>query len=435
MNVGEATLPHYALDQAQEALASGDWARAEALALQRIAHAPADAYAWCVLGNARSMGRAADDAEYAYRHAIELDPGLPDAHCGLADLELRRGDAPRGLASLAQVLRRWPDYAPAAMMLGHALRARDDAAAAGAAFVQASRAWPELAEALQLATDSAAALLERGLDVPPDGLPFAGDGPAPSLSFVVCSISPDKLQRARASLATALGGAEWELVHIPDARSLCEGWNRGLDRARGAVVVFCHDDIEILVDRLDLRVAHALREFDVVGVAGSTRLTGPSWVWSGAPWAHGFIAHRLPDGRTSARAYSLAGPRVGAVQALDGVFIACRREVAESLRFDAATFDHFHLYDADFSYRAYLAGLKVGVSTHLQLLHYSGGRDTDGHWRVQAERFLAKHGLPPPAPAAPLAGSDVVVPDAAAARRVFAWLERWQVAAKAAEAG
>jgi tetratricopeptide (TPR) repeat protein len=424
MSVGNLPDPDYLLDAAQKALSGGDWTRAEAMALQCVAARPDDAYAWYILGNARSMGRATDDARHAFRRAIELDPDLPDAHCGLADLYLQRGEDRRGLDLFVDVLRRWPDFAPAAMMLGHALRARGDPAGAGAAFVWASRAWPELPEAIEQVLDSAATLVERGRDAPVQ--PPSVREPVPLISFVVCSITPAKLESARASLAASLAGADWELVHVPDAVSLCEGYNRGLAQSRGALVVFCHDDIEVLVGQLHLRLAQALREYDVVGVAGCSLLKGPSWVWTGAPHAHGFIAHAVADGRISCRAYSLAGPGIGSIQALDGVFIACRREAAEALRFDDVTFDHFHLYDTDFSYRAHRAGCRVGVDTGLRLLHYSGGRDTGGHWRTQAERFLAKHRLPPPGPAEPLAGADVIVPDAATAVRVFAWLEHWQ---------
>ncbi len=46
------------------------------------------------------------------------------------------------------------------------------------------------------------------------------------------------------------------------------------------------------------------------------------------------------------------------IQALDGVFMAMRRKVATSIPFDEALFDHFHLYDLDFSFRAYRQDLR-----------------------------------------------------------------------------
>jgi len=39
-------------------------------------------------------------------------------------------------------------------------------------------------------------------------------------------------------------------VRIPDARSLAEGYNRGLRRARGDLLLFSHDDVRIVTPGL-----------------------------------------------------------------------------------------------------------------------------------------------------------------------------------------
>jgi hypothetical protein len=43
---------------------------------------------------------------------------------------------------------------------------------------------------------------------------------------------------------------------------------------------------------------------------------------------------------------------------LDGVFLADRRSVFDTVPLGAQTFDGFHLYDVDWSYRVARAGLK-----------------------------------------------------------------------------
>jgi hypothetical protein len=80
---------------------------------------------------------------------------------------------------------------------------------------------------------------------------------------------------------------------------------------------------------------------------------------------------------------------VAGAQALDGVFMAARGEVARALRFDDATFDHFHLYDLDFSFRAFLAGYRLAVCRDLVLVHYSQGA-YDAQWEEQRLRFERK---------------------------------------------
>ena len=53
------------------------------------------------------------------------------------------------------------------------------------------------------------------------------------LSFVVCSVEPEKFAALEASLAACAEPGAYEVVGIHDARSLCEGWRRGLERAAG----------------------------------------------------------------------------------------------------------------------------------------------------------------------------------------------------------
>ena len=51
--------------------------------------------------------------------------------------------------------------------------------------------------------------------------------------------------------------------------------------------------------------------------------------------------------------YGVDGAVSPGLQALDGMFFAARRDVLARCAFDEATFDGFHGYDIDFSFRAY----------------------------------------------------------------------------------
>ncbi len=82
-----------------------------------------------------------------------------------------------------------------------------------------------------------------------------------------------------------------EIVGIHDARSLCEGFNSGVRRAKGEVLVFSHDDVEHLAPALGPVLDRHLRRADVVGVAGTTRLVGMNWASSGIRHAHGIVTH------------------------------------------------------------------------------------------------------------------------------------------------
>lgn len=268
----------------------------------------------------------------------------------------------------------------------HACHQRGDARGAVLALHRAAALRPD--DMRSLAHLCRTLYEHAGLFAPPPAPPAAG--PAPFVSVVTCSIDAAKYGRVKASFARAFGEDPWELVGIHDAKSLCEGYARGFAQARGDLVVFSHDDIEVLTPALGRVLAAALAEADVAGLAGTTRLTGPAFAWSGKAFARGRIAE---PGRGHAGVDLVVfnpTPRVTpGMQALDGVFIAATRRAVEAVGFDAATFDGFHLYDVDFTWRAHLAGLRVAVTPGVVVRHDSTGA-FDAKWEHYAGRFLAK---------------------------------------------
>jgi glycosyltransferase involved in cell wall biosynthesis len=220
------------------------------------------------------------------------------------------------------------------------------------------------------------------------------------VTVIVCSIDDAKLERASASYRARLGDALREIVAIRDARSLAEAYNRGIDRARGDTLVFTHDDVEVLSPDFATRLDAHLAAFDVVGIAGTQRLCGGGWYFAGHP--HDYMLVVSPHPETGKPTLVIEGGGalvVPGIQALDGVFLATRATTARALRFDEAAFDHFHLYDLDFTFRAHLAGARLAVCRDLVLLHASRG-SYDARWDDYRERFERKFAgqlAPPPA--------------------------------------
>jgi len=209
------------------------------------------------------------------------------------------------------------------------------------------------------------------------------------ISVIVCSIDPRKREAVASNYAQALASEPYELIVIDDARSLCDGYNRGLARARGEIAVFSHDDIELLCDDLGGILRRRLNTFAGIGVAGTTRLAAMGWAQSGIRHARGVIT------RGSARGFDIqlfgATELVSVdIQALDGVWFATRRDVAEQIKFDADTFDGWHGYDIDFTFRCHLAGFRLAVTLEVKLIHFSFGT-LDRAWLVYEQRFREKH--------------------------------------------
>lgn len=219
-------------------------------------------------------------------------------------------------------------------------------------------------------------------------------GPAPQVSVVICSIDPPSFERASRSYRRLLAGIPHEIVGVHDAKSLCEGNNRGARRARGDLLLFSHDDVEIMGEDFAARLLATFGSADLIGIAGTSRLSRARWITHGHPYIHG--QHGIPrDDRVDVQVYSSGAPVAHGIEALDGVLLATRRELWEAHPFDEETFRDWHLYDIDFSYTAHHAGHRVAVRCDLPLIHYRRPQSVSAEylarWDAEARRFLAKH--------------------------------------------
>jgi hypothetical protein len=221
----------------------------------------------------------------------------------------------------------------------------------------------------------------------------AVDPQPPTTSFVICSIDPAKFESVSRAIRERMAGEPHEIVGVHDARGICEGYNRGAARAIGERLVFCHDDIDLLSPDFSQRLAAGLDACDLVGVAGTDRLIGASWTFAAPPHIFGQVAHFVPDsGGYVVDQYGIPRRVIDRnIQALDGVFLAMRRQVWETIRFDEETFRGWHLYDMDFTFRAHLAGFRLAVCCDILLAHASPGLFSKA-WELDASAFLKKHG-------------------------------------------
>ena len=210
------------------------------------------------------------------------------------------------------------------------------------------------------------------------------------LSVVICSITPAKFERVTAMYRRLLAGSEFEIIGIHDARGMAEGYNRGLTQSRGEIAIFSHDDVEFLTPEFAPRLLGHMQHCDVLGVAGTTRLGDAKWVNAGMPYVYGQVGAPNPaNGTFQVCIWSAAQRRVEGIRAMDGVFLCAKKSVAEALRFDEQAYKDFHLYDIDFTFRAYLAGHRLSVANDLYIVHESLGAPTRT-WHQDAAHFQAK---------------------------------------------
>ena len=378
------------LREAASELAAGQPARTVSACEAVLASSPGQPAALLLLGVALTRLDRGKEAFAVLERAVAAAPASAACHLALGNVQRKVGEPQRACTAFRQALALEPGHAAAGFNLALALQESGQREESLVVLAGVARASPLDFEAAQLLVDRLAESIRaqdgpQTAQEPPQQTQAAGTG---LVSVGFCSVQPEREERARRSIASALLPAACEFIVVHDARSLAEGFNRILDAGRGEVVVLCHDDIEILSPRLDLRLADALSQADIVGVAGSDRAGGPAVLWTGHPHVHGWVSYPR-SGEVEVAPLSFRKGLLGGMQTLDGVFMAMSAATASRLRFDDQTFDGFHFYDLDFSYRAHVAGLRLAVSTDILLLHASEGRFEDD-WKRYAQRFLDK---------------------------------------------
>ena len=168
-----------------------------------------------------------------------------------------------------------------------------------------------------------------------------------------------------------------------------------------ALLIFCHDDVDLGPEPLGPQLDAALREFDLVGVAGNQRrqsgqmawwLAGASLQWDN-PQLSGSICHGQPGAAKEVRYGSAPMP----VELLYGVFLAARAGVLQKAEVRFESRFGFHFYDLDLCRTARQKGLRLGTWP-LRLVHASGGEAFTIPWLEALERYQSKWHEPRRAP-------------------------------------
>lgn len=352
VKLGETVVSAQFLDRAASLVRLGQLGAAEAVCVGATRMDPADPQGWMALAQVRGLRNDTAGIVTALRGACRAAPADVDVLTACGGTALGLGRTLDGVRWLRAALRHDPSHLPALRDLATIVRM----------------------------------LAERPQPARPPVAPPGGDM---AVSTIICSPDEARSARAVAHWQTLLAGWPGEVIAIVGPDSLSAGYTEGLAQAKGAVVVFSHDDVTLPADAVHRMVAH-LRHVDVLGLAGTTRLSGPGWVSSGWPYLRGQVVHVLADGAgCSVSVYRPHHGLMGGIQALDGLLIAARRDVAAAVGFDTRTFDGFHLYDVDFSFRAHLAGYRLAVAGDIPVLHASTG-SFDAAWAEAADAFARK---------------------------------------------
>ena len=192
--------------------------------------------------------------------------------------------------------------------------------------------------------------------------------------------------------SSGLGNKIEVIQYVNDGEfGLTELYNRALKETTNNIVVFCHDDI--IFDTKNwgtklLRVMKKNPEFGIVGIAGSREVPVSAQWWENPSHMYGQVYHKH-EGKRWLSKYS--DKKIGFIDntvIVDGLFFVVDKEKIKC-DFDEKV-EGFHFYEIDFCFRNYLEGIKIGVTSDIDVTHLSIGQ-TNEKWEENRKLFAEKY--------------------------------------------
>ena len=184
--------------------------------------------------------------------------------------------------------------------------------------------------------------------------------------------------------------------------SIFEAYKKGFkacDAKDDDVVIFCHDDIELVCTKAEFYKALGKtlkKSCGIIGPAGTTYLDGEAVWWNHSHWKEGKhrgrVLHATEEGGAKKSEF---GP-FGRVTVLDGLFLAANHEVWR--RVGLGKPDYFEgdwdFYDLHYTSKANAMGLK-NEAVMIDMVHHSVG-DVTGRdsWHKNRAAFIKNTKLP-----------------------------------------
>lgn len=196
-------------------------------------------------------------------------------------------------------------------------------------------------------------------------------------------------------LIDTIGVKDVEIIEIINHgdKSLSECYEILINNAKYDKIVICHDDISLSKSpkwgRKLIKNFNDNPEFNILGVAGTTRFNDSAIWWENTKHLVGQVDHT--DGKKTWTSFfsSNLDDNIAEVVVLDGVFICVDRL---KLKYSPdKNIDGFHFYDIDFTFGNHINGGKNGVMTNIKILHKSIGQTSD-QWEVNRLKFINKWG-------------------------------------------
>lgn len=187
------------------------------------------------------------------------------------------------------------------------------------------------------------------------------------------------------------GSRDTEVIeYINNGEGLTKPYNKCLAEAKYDIVVFMHDDVEIMTKNFAKKLVKMFNknpEYGIIGAAGGKNIPESGKWWEDKRKMYGRVYH-THEGKTWLSAYSPdQNDRVVETAMVDGLFFAIDKRKIK-VNFDE-TVEGFHFYEITFCIQNYLEGVKIGVFTNIKLNHMSIGATND-EWERNRVTFSEK---------------------------------------------
>ncbi|MCS3532432.1 glycosyltransferase family protein [Chryseobacterium sp. JUb7] len=201
------------------------------------------------------------------------------------------------------------------------------------------------------------------------------------ISIIISSYLPAYFSALEDNISKSIG-VSYEIIKIdnPGLMGICEAYNQGAQKAKYENLLFMHEDVLFHTHHWGKKLINhlSLAETGIIGVAGSSYVpTAPSsWTVSEK---YNFV-HILQGNKEKKEAFLIHTTQQNRneVFAVDGVFMAIKKENYSQFRFNEKLLKGFHGYDLDFSLRV-SKQLQNYVVDDILIEHFSKG-NLDKTW-------------------------------------------------------
>jgi hypothetical protein len=215
------------------------------------------------------------------------------------------------------------------------------------------------------------------------------------ISIIILHRNPEYLNPLLQNIENTIG-ADYELIIIDNKKNeynIFQGYNLGVERSKGDILCFCHEDILFHTQGWGGNVENHFKvdTIDILGICGGDAFPSCPAPWWNSTFLNIHYANHIDNWKTKHREHIYKNPRneqVSDVVTVDGAWICVRKSLFIDYRFDYKTFNGFHCYDLDIS--LFNFGRKRTVVIYDVLIEHFSPGSINKDWVLSSEKLVDK---------------------------------------------